>query len=94
MSLDLEDIKVTDEPRSRSLVSDGSETRRSLARQHLLPFGWIGLVYMLILFTHYNLLERMGSDSNTQKLNHEGLAIESCLLVNCFYGFSLGIGSS
>jgi hypothetical protein len=26
MSLDLEDIKVTDEPRSRSMVSDGSET--------------------------------------------------------------------
>jgi hypothetical protein len=39
MSLHLEGIKVMDEPRSLSLVSDGSEILRSLARQHLLPFG-------------------------------------------------------
>jgi hypothetical protein len=49
---------------------------------------WLGL--HVILFTlHDHLLERLGSDSNTQELNHEGLAIKSCLLVNCFYGFSL-----
>jgi hypothetical protein len=42
-------VRIMDKPRSRSLVSDGSETLLSLARYHLLPFGWIGLVYMLPL---------------------------------------------
>jgi hypothetical protein len=28
---------------------------------------------------------------NTQELTHDGLALESCLLVNCFHGFSLDV---
>jgi hypothetical protein len=54
---------------------------------------WLGL--HVTLLTHYMITtcsREWGVTEKTQELNHEGLYLESCLLVNCFYGFSLGIG--
>jgi hypothetical protein len=48
---------------------------------------WIGLH---VTYLHMiNCSREWGVTENTQELNHDGLALESCLLVNRFHGLSL-----
>ena len=76
-------LHITFISRSWSLVSDGSETSRSLARYHLLPFG----NYTLHLYDPPSRV--WGVTTNTQELNHESLLVDVL-----FMGSSLRVVSS